>query len=407
MFKESDVVDVKKRPRWMKTGLITLGVAAVFLLGLYIGNGNIAFGAINLKKNNQNGSMPANLNYTSVEQLYDALKVSFDGQLNETKLVDGMKKGLVEAAGDQYTEYQNSEKSKEFNESLNGTFSGIGAELSKENNTIVVVAPISGYPAEKAGLKAKDVIVKINDESALDMSVSDAVTKIRGPEGTNVKLKVVRDAKQELEFDITRQKITIPSVEYNVGADNIGYIKISRFAEDTSGLAQKAAEEFKAKNVKGVVLDMRNDPGGLLDASVDVSSLWIDKGKTILEEKRGGEVVKTYKAKGDNILKGIPTVVLINEGSASASEITAGALKDNGVATLIGAKSFGKGSVQQLSDLRGGGVLKVTVARWYTPAGKNIDKEGIEPDQKVEITEENAKNKQDPQKDAAIQFINK
>src|SRR5690606_7821083 len=161
---------------------------------------------------------PANLNYTTVEQLYDALKVSYDGELQESKLIDGMKKGLVEAAGDQYTEYQNSEESKEFNESLNGTFSGIGAELSKEENAIVVVAPISGYQADKAGLKAKDVIVKINDGSAIDMSVADAVTKIRGPEGTNVKLKIVRDGKQELDFDITREKITIPSVEYSVDA---------------------------------------------------------------------------------------------------------------------------------------------------------------------------------------------
>lgn len=279
--------------------------------------------------------------------------------------------------------------------------------MSKDNDAIVIIAPISGYPADKAGLKAKDVIVKINDENATNMSVSDAVKKIRGPEGTSVKLKVIRGGTEEKEFTINREKITIPSVESSIDSNNIGYIKISRFAEDTSDLTEKAAQDFKSKNVKGVIVDMRNDPGGLLDAAVDVSSLWLDKNALILQEKRGDQVVKTYKAKGGQLLKGIPTVVLINEGSASASEITAGALRDNKVATLMGVKSFGKGSVQQLADLRGGGVLKVTVAKWYTPAGKNINKEGIEPDTKVELTEENAKNKQDPQKDAAIEYIKK
>lgn len=406
MYKEV-AADKPKRPQWLKTLVITLGFASVFLLGMYIGKGNITFGSINLKKNNQNTKLPANLNYTSVEQLYDALKLSFDGQLDETKLVDGMKKGLVEATGDQYTEYLNQKESKEFNDSLNGTFSGIGAELSKDNDAIVIIAPISGYPADKAGLKAKDVIVKIDDENATNMSVSDAVKKIRGPEGTQVKLKVIRGGAEEKELTITREKITIPSVESSIDGNNIGYIKISRFAEDTSALTEKAAREFKDKKVKGIIVDLRNDPGGLLDAAVDVSSLWVDKGNNVLQEKRGDQVVKTYNSKGGNILKGIPTVVLINEGSASASEITAGALRDNGAATLIGVKSFGKGSVQQLSDLRGGGVLKVTVAKWYTPAGKNIHKQGIEPDQKVELTEENAKNKQDPQKDAAIVFLKK
>lgn len=407
MFKEVNNKKIVKS-KVSKWAFATLAVGLVFFLGVNIGNGRIAVGNnLNLRKGNSNTELPANLNYTSVEQLYDALKLSYDGDLDETKIMDGIKKGLVESAGNQYTEYLNDQESKEFNDSLNGSFSGIGAELSEENDAIVVVAPIAGFPAEKAGLKAKDVIVKINDESALDLSVSEAVSKIRGPEGTKVKLKVVRDGKQELDFEITRETITIPSVEHSIDSNNIGYVKISRFGEDTVKLTKEAANEFKSKNVKGVIVDLRNDPGGLLDASVDISSLWLPKDKLILEEKRGDEVVKTYKSNGGDILNGIPTVVLINEGSASASEITAGALKDNGVATLIGTKSFGKGSVQQLSELRGGGVLKVTIARWFTPSGKNIDKEGIEPDQKVEITEENIKNKQDPQKDTATQFLNK
>ena len=399
-------IDIKFKKSSINTALIIFGFTAIFLLGLFIGNGRINVGDnLKLHQTSSNKNLPANLNYSTVEAIYDKLKQDFDGELKEDQLIDGLKKGLVEAAGDQYTEYMNTKEAEDFQSSLDGSFSGIGAELGEEKGAIVIVAPISGFPADKAGIRAKDVLVKINDESALDLSVSEAVTKIRGPEGTKVKIKVVRDGKQELDFDITRQQITIPSVEYSIDENNIGYMKISRFSEDTASLSQKAANEFKSKNVKGVIVDLRNDPGGLLDASVDVSSIWLPKDKVILEEKRGGKTIKTYKSTGTNILGGIPTVVLINEGSASASEITAGALKDNGAAQLVGNKSYGKGSVQQVSPLNEGGVLKITVARWYTPNGKNINEEGIEPDKKVEITDENIKDKQDPQKQAAIELL--
>ena len=183
-------------------------------------------------------------------------------------------------------------------------------------------------------------------------------------------------------------------------------MQITRFGDDTVAKAKQAAEQFKQAGVKGVVVDVRSDPGGLLDASIDVSSLWLQD-KTVLTERRGGQVVKTYKSKGTATLAGVPTVVLIDEGSASASEIMAGALRDNNVATLIGAKSFGKGSVQQLVKFLEGDELKVTIARWYTPSGKNIDGQGIEPDQKVERTDEDFKAGRDPQLDAALQFLKK
>lgn len=405
-MKSKSNIDIKFKKSNINTALIIFGFAAIFLLGLFIGNGRLKVGDnLKLYQTSSSKNLPANLNYSTVEAIYDKLKQDFDGELKEDELIDGLKKGLVEAAGDQYTEYMNTKEAEDFQSSLDGSFSGIGAELGEEKGAIVIVAPISGFPADKAGIRAKDVLVKINDESALDLSVSEAVTKIRGPEGTKVKIKVVRDGKQELDFDITRQQITIPSVEYSIDENNIGYMKISRFSEDTASLSQKAANEFKSKNVKGVIVDLRNDPGGLLDASVDVSSIWLPKDKVVLEEKRGGKTIKTYKSTGANILGGIPTVVLINEGSASASEITAGALKDNGVAQLVGEKSYGKGSVQQVSPLNEGGVLKVTIARWYTPNGKNINEEGIEPDKKVEITDENIKDKQDPQKQAAIELL--
>jgi carboxyl-terminal processing protease len=222
-----------------------------------------------------------------------------------------------------------------------------------------------------------------------------------------VKLKVIRNKSQTLDLEITRAVINIPSVKEEITADNIGIMTISRFGPDTASLARAAANKFKAANVKGVVLDMRGDPGGLLDAAESVSSLWLDSSQTVLLEKRDDVVVKTFRAEGDPVLKGVKTVVLIDGGSASASEITAGALRDNNAAILIGTKSYGKGSVQQLLRLAGGGMLKVTSAHWFTPSGKGINKVGIEPDQKVERTDEDIKNNKDPQKDAALNFLKK
>lgn len=374
----------------------------IFISGFGIGSGRIVVNGNQLyrKSIQKNGSK--SLDYSSVQEVYDTLRSDYDGQLDTNKLLDGLKAGLANAAGDPYTEYLNKDATKDFNEQLNGTFSGIGAELSKdEKGSLIVISPISGFPAEKAGLKPKDVIVEIDGKSTNGLSISDAVTKIRGEVNTKVKLRVIRGGAQDLPFEITREQITIPSVESKILDGNIGYIKISRYAEDTTSLATTAANDFKQKNVKGVILDVRGDPGGLLDAAVSVSSLWLDKSQTVLQEKRDNVVVKTYKAQGDPVLKGIPTVVLINEGSASASEITAGALHDNKAATLVGVKSFGKGSVQQLEKLKDGGVLKVTIARWYTPAGININKEGIKPDTEVKITDEQIKAKADPQLDAA------
>lgn len=398
----ADTKRVFKKPEggWGKTIINVAVVAAVFLGGVALGSGRISVGpdAVFRQSIQQNAGP---LEYEGVEELYDSLKQGFDGQLDTSKLEDGLKAGLVEAAGDEYTEYLNPEETKDFNEQLSGSFEGIGAELGKEEQSIVIISPIAGFPAEKAGIKARDIITEINGESAYNISVTDAVKKIRGEKGTKVKLQVVREGKP-LEFEITRDTINLPSVKTEITDDNIGIIEISRFGEDTTMLVQKAAREFQDKKVKAVVLDMRGNPGGLLDAAVGVSNVWLDKGDLILEEKRGDEVVKSFRADRAPILGGMPTVVLVDEGSASASEIVAGALRDNNAATIIGQKTYGKGSVQEVRELNDGGVLKVTVARWYTPAGKNIDKDGIEPDQKVEITEDDLKAQRDPQKDAAL-----
>lgn len=375
----------------------------IFSLGLAIGNGSIRIRGYS--PNAANSNLPGSLDYSSVDTIYRALKDNYDGKLDETKLLDGIKSGLVAASGDPYTDYFNSDEAKEFYGELEGTFEGIGAELGKdENKNIIIIAPISGYPAEKAGLKPKDIIAEINGKGIYDTSISDAVKQIRGTAGTVVKLTIVRDGSPQ-EVSITREKISIPSVTSEV-KDAIGIMTVSRFSEDTLSLAKAAAASFKVQGVKGIVLDLRGDPGGLLDSAVGLSSLWLQN-KTVLTERRDNVIIETIKSSGTATLAGIPTVVLIDEGSASASEITAGALKDNGAATLIGVKSFGKGSVQQPIDLKDGGLLKVTIARWFTPAGKNIDKEGITPDKEVKITDEDIKAQRDPQMDAAFAGLKK
>ncbi len=385
--------------------ILLAGAIFIFASGYGLGSGRLYSAATGSGFKSVSQNNPENLDYSSVEQVYDSLRVNYDGNLDTQALLDGLKEGLAKASGDPYTEFLNIDKAQDFDEELSGSFTGIGAQLIERDNLVLVEVPLAGYPAEKAGLKAKDAIIEIDGKSAQNMSLSEAVKLIRGEADTKVKLKVIRDSKEQLDFEITRAKISIPSVESEILEGNIGYLKVSRFGTDTTKLAREAAEKFKSANVGGVILDVRNNPGGLLDSAVSLSSIWLEKDKTVLEEKRGGKTIKTYKASGKPILNGIPTIVLINEGSASASEITAGALKDNGVAELVGAKTFGKGSVQQLVEFGNTSVLKVTIARWYTPNGKNIDKEGIEADHKVERKDEDFKNNRDPQKDKAIELL--
>ena len=357
------------------------GAFVIFGFGFGLGSGNLQF--MNGVKN-QNANLPISLNFSSVEKVYSILRKNFDGNLDEAKLTEGMKRGLVNATGDPHTEFFNAEETKQFNQELNGTFSGIGAELGKNEDTIVIVSPISGFPAEKAGLKPKDVIAEIDGQSTYGLSVSEAANKIRGPEGTEVKLRIIRNKQEDLSFTIKRANITVPSVESKTLEGNIGYIKISRFSDDTTSLTREFAKSLKAGGSKQIILDLRGNPGGLLDAAVGVSSVWLPANKTVLQEKRADVVIKTYQSEGDPILEGVPTIILIDEGSASASEIVAGALRDNNVAKLMGTKSYGKGSVQSVENLPDGSSLKVTIAHWFTPNGRNIDKQGIEPDFKVE-----------------------
>jgi carboxyl-terminal processing protease len=407
-------VETGRRPFKKTAGTIIL-VLIIFGAGVAVGRSDIDWLATKKPVNN---TAPSRLDYSSVNQVYNILRNDFDGTLDQQKLTDGLKAGLVNAAGDPYTEYFSAADAKNFNQQLAGSITGIGAELGTDSdNNIVIISPLSGYPAEKAGLKPHDIIAAVDGKSTQGMAVDSVVSKIRGKEGSLVTLTIIRGAAKPLEVTITRQKITVPSVKYEEDGQ-IGYMKINQFTDDTVGLAQKGAQEFKAKNVKGVVLDLRGNPGGFLTGAVSISSLWLNKGQSVVQERRGSTVTGTEYASGANLLGGLPTVVLIDGGSASASEITAGALHDNGAAQLVGAKSFGKGSVQEVDCLNNNGLslggntsdckgpeLKVTIAHWYTPKGKNIDKQGITPDVTVQISDQQAAAGQDPQKDKAFSIV--
>jgi carboxyl-terminal processing protease len=392
-----------KKPKWLKVVGGVLLTVIIFGLGFSLGNGRIRVHNFSAEQNN----LPANLDTKTVQQVYDSLRQNYDGKLDVTKLLDGLKHGLAQASGDPYTDYFSTKEAKDFNDQLSGTFQGVGAELGKDvNNNLIVVSPIAGFPAEKAGLKPKDLIVGVDNTSTAGMSVDQAVGKIRGPKGTTVSLKIIRGT-TPLTIKITRDDIKIPSVTSKTLPGNIGYIQVSEFSDDTVDLATKAANDFKQAGVKGMVLDLRGDPGGELNAAVSLSSLWLKNGQTVLTERRDGKIIQTYNAEGNSPLNGIKTVVLIDDGSASASEITAGALRDNNAATLIGVKSYGKGSVQQIVNFGDGSELKVTIARWFTPNGKNIDKQGITPDQTVKRSQDDIKAGKDPQLDAATVYITK
>ena len=409
---ETDIVETKQMAAQQKTKKIrTVRLGTTILIALVVGAASFIGGSrvdtiVAWLKRSQNADLAQTLDFSSVQEVYTKLKLNYDGKLDAQKLIDGAKKGLVEAAGDPYTVYFTDEEAKQFSDDLGGKFSGIGAEIGTKNNNLIVVSTLDDSPARKAGLQTDDIIAKVNGDDTTSWSIDQAVSKIRGDKGTTVKLTVVR-GQEVKDYSIVRDNIVNPSVKYEVTADNIGYLRISRFADDTTTLAQKAADEFVSKGVKGVILDLRGDGGGYLSAAQSVAGLWLTSDKEVVQERNGDVVQEALRAQGTAPLKGYKTVLLIDGGSASASEIVAGALSDYKVAQLVGTKTYGKGSVQQLLDLPMGGQIKVTVAKWYTPNGKNINKEGIAPDVTITPSTDDITANNDIQKAKALELLTK
>lgn len=329
-------------------------------------------------------------------------------KLDANKLFFGAINGMLRATGDPYTVFFDSEENRKFNEDIAGSFEGIGAEIGIKGGVLTIVAPLKDSPAEKAGLRSGDKILKIGEDNTSDMSIDDAIDKIRGAKGTDVVLTIFHNGDEETrEITVTRDTINVKSVNLEFKDDgNIAYVELNRFGADTAIGFRKIANDIVAKKSQGLILDMRNNPGGFLDVSVEVASKLIPKGKTVVIEEDSDGNQKKLPTSGGDVLSGIETVVLINEGSASASEILAGALKDNREnITIVGMKSFGKGSVQELIPLKQGTAVKITVAKWLTPNGKQINDEGIGPDIEVDLTNDDYENDRDPQLEKALDIL--
>ena len=362
----------------------------------------------NIIAKNHSKSQPGNVDFGLFWETWNLLNEKYvdKSKLDQTKMIYGAISGMIKALGDPFSSFMDPEESQQFSDQLQGTFDGIGVEIGMKNNVLTVISPLEGTPADKAGLRAGDKIIKIGDTITSDMSIDEAVGKIRGPKDTEISLTILREKDNNpKEIKIMRGTISVKSVKVEFRDQGIALVKISQFGDDTITEMDKAANQILGNKSRGIILDLRNNPGGYLEAAVDVSSKFIPEGKVIVsEENRNGEKDE-HKALGGNILEGIPIVVLVNSGSASASEITAGALHDDLGSTLIGKKTFGKGSVQQLEKLTGGSNLRVTVARWLTPNGEYIMEKGINPDIDVDLSEDDYNNNRDPQLDKAVEVL--
>ena len=342
-------------------------------------------------------------------KVWDVLKEKYvdSSKLDAQKLFYGAIKGMLAATGDPYTNFFDPEENKKFNEDITGSFEGIGAEIGIKGGVLTVIAPLEGTPAEKAGLRAGDKIVKIGDKNTADLTIDGAVDLLHGKKGTEVKMTIFREGEQDTqEITIIRDVINVKSVKFEEKEGEIAYIKISRFGETTFKEFGEALTQTKNNNSKGIIVDLRNDQGGYLETAVEIGSKMLPKGNiVVMEEDRNGKR-NNLLAKGGDELSEIKTVVLINEGSASASEILAGALRENrDNVTLVGKKSYGKGSVQELVKLTQGTSMKVTIAHWLTPKGNQINEKGIDPDVKIEFTNDDYNNNKDPQLDKALEIV--
>ncbi len=363
------------------------------------------------------GDVSDEVDFDQFWDLWNLLKDKFYEQpLSDIDLLYGAMQGMAAATDDPYTVFFEPAVAEEFERSLNGSFEGIGAEIGVKDGQLQIVAPLNGTPASRAGLQPGDAILQIDGTDTVGMSVEEAVYMIRGEGGTTVTLGIGRLRSQTNEagetvkvpetFDvpIVRETIVVPSVVVEFPEETIAQITISSFNSDTAQEFSKAVEEALEHNATGVILDMRSNPGGYLDRAIAVAGEWVGR-DVVVVERRQGEIVDTFHGTGNGRLRDVPTVVLVNGGSASASEIVAGALQDYGIATVIGTQTFGKGSVQDYAELEYGTAVKITVAEWLTPNERSINDVGITPDIIVEFTEQDLHDEHDPQFQKALELL--
>lgn len=346
--------------------------------------GLLGAAAANAKENKKSQEEDAVDTYEMLNlfgEVLERTKLSYVEEVSDKKLIESAINGMLVSL-DPHSSFLDAQSFKYMNEQTKGKFGGLGIEVTMEQGVVKVVSPIDDTPASEAGIKPGDYITHIDGRQVMGLSLNDAVDKMRGKVGTKVRLTIVRANEQPFDVVVKREEIKIQSVKNDIKADDIVYIRITSFSEDVDKMTEKAIEKAKksVKNLKGIVIDVRNNPGGLLDQAVNVSDLFLDKGEIVSTRSRNAEDTVRYSAQKGDIAKGLPIVVLINSGSASASEIVAGALQDHKRAVILGEKSFGKGSVQTVIPLDKYGAMRLTTARYYTPSGRSIQAEGITPD---------------------------
>ncbi len=385
--------------------MLRKAIFPIFLIGLI----SFAFGAgFYFGKAECQVCPPEELDFSLFWEAWHKLEEKFvePGKIDYKTMLYGAISGMTSSLKDPYTVFMPPADSKIFKEDVSGEFQGVGMEIGLRNGELTVIAPLEGTPAQRAGLLAGDKILKVNGTTTQSLTVDEAVKLIRGPRGEAVVLTIFREGwSSTKDFEIVRDVIIIPSIKWELKEDNIAYIELYHFSETARAAFNQVAIEILASPSQKIILDLRNNPGGYLEVAQDIAGWFLERGQIVTIEDFGGkEEEKEYKAAGNAKLLSYPLVVLINQGSASGSEILAGALRDNRGVKLIGETSFGKGSVQQLEELKEGS-LKITVAQWLTPKGERINGQGLTPDMEIEMTEEDYDEDRDPQLDKAIEIL--
>jgi carboxyl-terminal processing protease len=402
--------------KYLSTYAALIVFAGAFGMGIFVGrnwqlkpqitNAGDASSSIMLVDVNRSTNHSRNVDFNQFWTVWDRIKEKYVKQpVTDSDLFYGAAQGLVASLNDPYSLYFPPKAADQFSKDLSGELEGIGAEIGVKNNQLLVVTPLPNTPAEKSGLKPGDKILFIDKVSTAGLDVGAAVNKIRGKGGTSVTLTIAREGwAKSKEISITRAKINVPSVMSSVKPGNIAYIRVMQFNDSVMPLFNQTVADMQKRGVKGYVLDLRNNPGGYLNAAVEMGSKWVRNG-IIVSEKGVKGYNNNHYTEGNHPLSGIKTVVLVNRGSASASEIVAGALQDHHEATLVGEKTYGKGSVQDYETFPDGSALKLTIAEWFTPGGKNINKEGVKPDIEIKEDWEHDKIGEDKLLDKALEIL--
>ena len=382
--------------------IIVTSLVTAFTTYQYLSNNGISYSKVNT-------TSLEGLEYT-LSQFRSELEKKYIGEINDEELIEGAVKGYVDALGDPYTTYYTKKEMKTIMEETNGNFVGIGVYMTKdlEKNAILIIKPIENSPAEKAGILPGDLITKVDDVEYTGDKLEEASNKIRGEEGTKVKLEIYRNGETKT-FELTRTKVVVSHVTTKVLNNDIGYIAISDFEGECASEFETKYKQLEKQGIKKLIIDIRNNGGGIVDEALKIANMLVDKDSTLLITKDKSDKEEVTKATEKPIIN-IPTVVLVNDYSASASEILAGALKDNGKATLVGTKTYGKGIIQELHQLSDGSGLKITVSEYYTPNHNAIHKIGITPDVEVDLSEDvkqqtTIQEKDDNQLQKAIEIL--